>query len=149
MAEIRPYGGWASPVSAASLAEGAIGVAEPRVANGRLYWLETRPAEGGRLVAMTRDAQGAAKQLTPEGFNVRTRVHEYGGGAYVVAPDGLWFSNFRDQKLYRQAGDAAPQPMTPDGYRFADAVPVPDGGLIAVREHDTDPAHVRNAVVRL
>ena len=149
VAEIRPYGSWASPVTAASLAEGAIGVAEPRVADGRLYWLETRPAEGGRLVAMTRDAGGAVKQLTPEGFNVRTRVHEYGGGAYVVAPDGLWFSNFRDQKLYRQAGDAAPEPMTPEPYRFADAVPAPGGGLIAVREDHTDPANVKNAVVRL
>ncbi len=149
MAEIRPYGSWTSPVTAASLAEGAIGVAEPRVADGRLYWLETRPAEGGRLVAMTRDPGGEARQLTPEGFNARTRVHEYGGGSYVVAPDGLWFSNFRDQKLYRQAGDAAPEPMTPEGYRFADAVPAPGGGLIAVREDHTDPVKVKNAVVRL
>lgn len=152
VAEIRPYGSWASPVTAASLAEGAIGVAEPRVADGRLYWLETRPAEGGRLVAMTRDSGGAVKQLTPEGFNVRTRVHEYGGGAYAVAPDGLWFANFRDQKLYRQVGDGAPEPpipMTPEPYRFADAVPAPGGGLIAVREDHTDPANVRNAVVRL
>ena len=149
MAEIRPYGSWTSPVTAASLAEGAVGVAEPRVAAGRLYWLETRPAEGGRLVAMTRDPGGQARQLTPEGFNVRTRVHEYGGGSYAVAPDGLWFSNFRDQKLYRQAGDAAPQPLTPEGYRFADAVPAPGGGLVAVREDHTDPASVKNTVVRL
>jgi dipeptidyl aminopeptidase/acylaminoacyl peptidase len=136
-------------VTAASLAEGAIGVAEPRVAGGRLHWLETRPAEGGRLVAMTRDAAGAVKQLTPAGFNVRTRVHEYGGGAYAVTPDGLWFSNFRDQQLYRQAGDGAPEAMTPQPYRFADAVPAPGGGLIALREDHSDPAHVRNAVVRL
>ena len=149
MAEIRPYGSWASPVTAASLAEGAVGVAELRVADGRLYWLETRPAEGGRLVAMTRGGDGGAKQLTPEGFNVRTRVHEYGGGAYVVAPDGLWFANFRDQKLYRQVGDAAPQPMTSEPYRWADATPAPGGGLIAVREDHTDPAHVKNAIVRL
>ena len=149
VAEIRPYGSWSSPVTAASLAEGAIGVAELRVADGRLYWLETRPAEGGRLVVMTRDPGGEVRQLTPEGFNVRTRVHEYGGGSYVVAPDGLWFANFRDQKLYRQAGDAAPEPRTPEGYRFADAVPTPGGGLIAVREDHTDPANVKNAVVRL
>src|SRR5579871_5907637 len=103
-AGVKSYGTWPSPVTAASLAEGAIGLAELRVAGGRLYWLESRPAEGGRLVAMTREAGGAIRQLTPEGFNVRTRVHEYGGGSYVVAPDGLWFSHFRDQKLYRQLG---------------------------------------------
>jgi dipeptidyl aminopeptidase/acylaminoacyl peptidase len=143
----KPYGAWASPVSAASLAEGAISLAELRVAGGQIYWLESRPAEGGRMVAMTRGGAGV-HQLTPEGFNVRTRVHEYGGGSYVVAPDGIWFSHFRDQKLYRQ-GDGTPEPLTPEPYRYADAVPHPAGGLVAVREDHTDPAHVRNAVVRL
>jgi dipeptidyl aminopeptidase/acylaminoacyl peptidase len=148
VAEVRAFGAWASPVTAASLAEGAIGLADLRVANGRLYWLESRPAEGGRLVVMTRDG-GGIRPLTPESFNARTRVHEYGGAPYVVAPDGLWFSHFRDQKLYRQVGGGAPEPMTPEGYRYADAVPAPGGGLIAVREDHTDPAKVRNAVVRL
>jgi dipeptidyl aminopeptidase/acylaminoacyl peptidase len=148
LSEQRPYGAWTSPVTAASLAEGAIGLADLRVADGRLYWLETRPTEGGRMVAMTLEG-GQARQLTPDGFNVRTRVHEYGGAPYVAAPDGLWFSHFRDQKLYRQQGVAAPEAMTPDGYRYADAVPAPGGGLIAVREDHTDPAKVRNVIVRL
>src|SRR5580693_3127741 len=95
LAEVRAYGAWASPITAASLAEGAIGLSDLRVADGRLYWLETRPAEGGRLVIMTQDG-GEARQLTPEGFNARTRVHEYGGAPYVVAPGGVWFSHFRD-----------------------------------------------------
>ena len=147
MNQERPYGAWPSPVSAASLAQGAIGMADLRVADGRLFWVETRPAEGGRQVVMT--LADGARQLTPEGYNARTRVHEYGGAPFVVAPDGLWFSHFRDQRLYRQLGQAAPEPMTPDGYRYADAVPAPGGGLIAVREDHTDPAKVRNAVVRL
>jgi dipeptidyl aminopeptidase/acylaminoacyl peptidase len=129
------------------LAEGAIGLGDLRVAGDRLYWLESRPAEGGRQVVMT--LADGVRQLTPEGFNARTRVHEYGGASFVVAPDGLWFSHFRDQKLYRQVGEGAPEPMTPQGYRYADAVPAPGGGLIAVREDHTDPAKVRNAVVRL
>jgi dipeptidyl aminopeptidase/acylaminoacyl peptidase len=146
-AQTRPYGAWTSPVTAASLAEGAIGVSDLKVVDGQLYWLENRPAEGGRLVVMTRGADGA-RELTPEGFNARTRVHEYGGAPYVVAPDGIWFSNFRDQRLYRQ-GFGSPEPMTPEGYRYADAVAAPGGGLIAVREDHTDPAKVRNAVVQL
>jgi dipeptidyl aminopeptidase/acylaminoacyl peptidase len=148
LAEVRPYGAWASPITAASLAEGAIGVAELRVADRKLYWLETRPAEGGRLVIMTQE-DGQARQLTPEGFNARTRVHEYGGAPYVVTPTGVWFSHFRDQKLYWQALGAAPEALTPEGYRYADAIPLPGGGLIAVREDHTDPASVRNAIVRL
>jgi dipeptidyl aminopeptidase/acylaminoacyl peptidase len=147
MSEERPYGGWSSPVTAASLAQGAIALSDLRVFAGQPYWLESRPDEGGRLVVMT--LAGEVRQLSPEGFNARTRVHEYGGAPFVVGPDGLWFSHFRDQKMYRQRGEAAPEPMTPDGYRYADAVPAPGGGLIAVREDHTDPQAVRNAVVRL
>jgi dipeptidyl aminopeptidase/acylaminoacyl peptidase len=149
LVETRPYGAWTSPISAASLAEGAIGLSDLRVAGGRLYWLETRPQEGGRVVVMTRDAAGAVREPTPAGFNARTRVHEYGGAPYVVAPDGLWFSHFRDQRLYLQRNGGAPEPMTPEGYRYADAVALPGGGLIAVREEHADPAKVRNAIVRL
>jgi dipeptidyl aminopeptidase/acylaminoacyl peptidase len=148
MGEVRAYGAWASPISAASLAEGMIGLADLRVADGRLYWLENRPAEGGRLVLMSL-VGGQTRQVTPEGFNVRTRVHEYGGAAYLVTQGRVWFSHFRDQKLYLQTGDAAPEPLTPDGYRYADAVPAPGGGLIAVREDHTDSAEVKNAIVRL
>jgi dipeptidyl aminopeptidase/acylaminoacyl peptidase len=148
MSEERPCGAWISPVTAASLAQGAIGLADLRVVEGQLYWLESRPAEGGRMVVMTLDGD-EVRQLTLKGFNVRTRVHEYGGAPFAVGPDGLWFSNFRDQKLYRQSGEATPEAMTPDGYRYADAVPAPGGGLIAVREDHTDPAKVRNAIVRL
>ena len=154
MAQVRPYGAWASPITTASLAEGAIGLADLRVAGRQVYWLETRPAEGGRLVIMTLDGGPArgwiARQLTPERFNVRTRVHEYGGAPYVVSPGGIWFSHFPDQKLYWQAGgEGQPEAVTPDGYRYADAIALPGGGLVAVREDHTDPANVRNAIVRL
>ncbi|MDR3513446.1 MAG: prolyl oligopeptidase family serine peptidase [Caulobacteraceae bacterium] len=143
-----PYGTWASPISAASLAKGAIGVSDLRAADGRLYWLENRPDERGRMVAMTGDA-AAVRQLTPEGFNVRTRVHEYGGAAYVVVADTLYFANFADQRLYAQRPGAAPEPLTPEGYRYADCVAAPGGGLIGVREDHNDPADIRNAVVAL
>jgi len=148
--ETRPYGAWPSPVTAESLAEGAIGVADLRVADGRLFWLESRPAEGGRMVAMTLAPDGQARQITPEGFNARTRVHEYGGGAYAVLGESLYFSHFRDQRLYAQdLHGAAPRALTPEGYRYADAAPAPGGGLVCVREDHTDPANVRNAVVAL
>jgi dipeptidyl aminopeptidase/acylaminoacyl peptidase len=104
------------------------------------------------MVLMTR-AGGEARQLTPSGFNVRTRVHEYGGAPYVVIDETVYFSNFSDQKLYAQpiGGEAAeaPVPLTPKGYRYADLVAAPGEGLFGVREDHTDPADVKNAVVRL
>lgn len=146
---LAPYGAWASPISAAALAAGAIGVADLRTADGKLYWLESRPDEGGRMVVMTSDG-AAPRQLTPEGCNVRTRVHEYGGAAYAVVGDALYFANFRDQRLYVQAlGGGEPIPLTPLGYRYADMIADLGGGLIGVREDHTDPADVRNAIVAL
>jgi dipeptidyl aminopeptidase/acylaminoacyl peptidase len=147
MSHVRPYGAWASPISAAHLAAGAVALSDLRVFGGQPYWLESRPAEGGRLVVMTADDAGV-RQLTPDGFSARTRVHEYGGAPFAVGPEGLWFNNYPDQRLHLQAG-GAPQPITPEGFRYADAVPAPGGGLIAVREDHTDPADVRNTIVRL
>ena len=145
---LAPGGTWASPITFQSLVEGAVNPLDLRVHDGRLYWLESRPADGGRIVAMTLQ-DGQPKALTDAPWYVRTRVHEYGGGSYAVADGVLWFSNFADQRLHvlPQGGEA--EAMTPEGYRYADAAALPGGGLVAVREDHTDPADVRNAVVRL
>jgi len=148
-ATVAPYGAWSSPISAAILAKGAVAVSGLRATGGRLYWLESRPQEGGRQVLMTSDGSAVARQLTPEGFNVRTRVHEYGGAPYVVAGESIWFANFVDQRLWVQRGGAAPAPLTAPGYRWSDLVSAPGGGLIGVREDHTDRTNVRNAIVSL
>src|SRR3954449_554030 len=106
MKDVRPYGSWASPVSSARLTEGAVALSDLRVFDGRPYWLESPPAGGrppaalaiaragagpagaGRLVVMTYGSEGV-RQLTPDGFNARTRVHEYGGAPYAAGPEGL------------------------------------------------------------
>lgn len=143
-----PFGTWASPITAEATAEGQIGLSGLTVADGRAYWLESLPSEGGRVVIMTGDAAGA-RALTPAGFNVRTRVHEYGGAAYAVVGGVVYFSNYTDQRLYRQAAGGAPEPLTPEGYRYADCVAAPGGGLICVRQDHTDPKDIRNTIVAL
>ncbi|MFN2514305.1 MAG: S9 family peptidase, partial [Pyrinomonadaceae bacterium] len=83
---------------------------------------EMRPSEGGRNVIVRRDASGAAIDINPPPFNARTRVHEYGGGDYVVRDGVVYFSNFSDQRLYRQLPGAEPLPITPETeLRYADA----------------------------
>jgi dipeptidyl aminopeptidase/acylaminoacyl peptidase len=145
---VAPGGTWASPISFQSLVEGAVNPLDLRVHDGRLYWLESRPSDGGRIVAMTLEG-GEAKALTAAPWYVRTRVHEYGGAPYAVANGVLYFSNFSDQRLHALTQDGEPEPLTPEGFRYADAAALPGGGLVAVREDHTDPADVRNAVVRL
>jgi dipeptidyl aminopeptidase/acylaminoacyl peptidase len=95
-----------------------------------VYWLEARPQEGGRLVLVRRSADSVLADVTPPipaeakgAFSVRTRVHEYGGGAYLEADGVVYFANDGDRCLYRQAVGAAPLPITGDAkLRFADGI---------------------------
>jgi dipeptidyl aminopeptidase/acylaminoacyl peptidase len=112
--------------------------------------MEMRPSEGGRNVVVRRTPDGAISDLIPKEFNARTRVHEYGGGDYVVHNSNLYFSNFGDQRLYRvrfAAGESQPEALTPAGEtRYADAVvDEARNRLICVREdhraNDHEPAN--------
>jgi len=153
MTGVAPYGSWKSPISAEQLARGGVGLGELQTDGDAVLWLELRPAEGGRQV-VCRWEGGAVAQLTPDGFNVRTRVHEYGGGAFLAHRGVVWFSNFADQRLYRQDPDASPRPITPEpavpaALRYADACVTPDGALlVCVRERHEDGA-VTNELVAL
>ncbi len=127
MVNTTGYGSWASPITSDLIVSSSIGLGSVRLDGVDIYWNELRPTEGGRqLVVCCRDSL-AAIDITPAPFNVRTRVHEYGGGAYVVHEGTVYFSNFADQRLYRQQAGAAPEAMTPEvtpaaGLRYADAV---------------------------
>jgi dipeptidyl aminopeptidase/acylaminoacyl peptidase len=132
----RPYGTWPSPISAAAVAGQGIRLGSVAVDGDDIYWLERRPNEGGRSALVRRRADGRHEELTPPGFNVRTRVHEYGGGAYIVGGGKVYFSNFSDQRVYGEKG-----PVTPAGdWFFADfAHDSTRDRLIAVREDHSRP----------
>lgn len=139
---IAPYGAWRSAVTADQLAAAGVSLGYLRVAGDTIYWIEGRPLEKGRSVLVRRTGDGKIADVTPAAFNTRTMVHEYGGGAYLVNGDTVYFSNFADQRLYRIApGEAeAPTPLTPDppaprSIRYADGVVTADGRFfICVRE---------------
>ena len=111
---VLPYGSWPSPISAASLVEGARGIWGLRRDGDYLYWLESRPKEGGRTTVMRWREGGDPEELLDAPWNVRTRVQEYGGGALLVADGVLWFSNFADQRLYRFTPGTEPVAVTPE-----------------------------------
>ena len=143
-----PYGTWESPLGADRLATSSVNLSDLRVFAGQPYWRESRPAERGRQVVMTA-AGGDIRQLTPEGFNARTRVHEYGGASFLVLGDALIFSHFADQRLYVQRPGAAPAALTPEGYQWTDCVT--DAGaarLICVREDHTEATKAANGEER-
>ena len=149
---VAPFGSWRSPITADLVASKFVGLDEIRLDGGDIYWLELRPAESGRSVIVRRASDGRTTDVTPPPFNVRTRVHEYGGGAFVVIEETIFFSNFADQRLYRQNPSAAPRPLTPEvDLRYADGViDRRRGRLVCVREDHTDPdREAANTVVSL
>ena len=149
--ETAPYGSWRSPITSDLITGKRVGIVSPRIDGDDVYWIENRPAEAGRSVVVRRTADGANADAIPSGFNARTRVHEYGGGAYTVQDGVLIFANFADTRLYRVEGGAAPRPITPEGaLRYADVIFDPDRArLIAVREDHTGDGEAVNTVVAL
>jgi len=149
MTEKAAYGTWKSPISAADVARGAVGVAYPSIAGGEVWWQERRPTEGGRTAIMaSAGASGEPRELLPAPWNARNRVHEYGGKSYLPVPSlslaggfDLVFANFADQRLYAAGGAVEagiePVPLTPAecGFRFADLILSPtDQEIWCVRE---------------
>ncbi len=123
MTQIKEYGSWKSPITADLIVAGSIGLAEPIFDGDDIYWLEKRPTEGGRNVIVKRQKDGTIKDITPAPFNVRNRVHEYGGGAFLVVNGDIFFSNFQDQRLYKHRENTTPQPLTEESKkRFAEFI---------------------------
>jgi dipeptidyl aminopeptidase/acylaminoacyl peptidase len=115
-ASTLPYGSWPSPITAADVAQSGHPVGGARFVAGEPWWTELRPAEGGRLAVRRLDGDGDAIDVLPAPWNARTRVHEYGGGAWTVTDGGaLVFAEFTDQRLYRlDAGADTPVAITPE-----------------------------------
>ena len=149
---IAPYGAWESPVSSEMLTSGALRFVEIDVDADDIYWVESRPDEAGRYAVMRRAADGATTEVTGSEHSARTLVHEYGGGALAVHDGVIYFSNFRDQRLYRQAADApgTATPISPEiNQRYADAtIDAGRGRLICVAEdHRGEDVEAENLLV--
>ncbi|MGH3273312.1 MAG: hypothetical protein ACRDNZ_03180, partial [Streptosporangiaceae bacterium] len=167
-----PFGEWPSPIAAADVARGGRRLSCPVIAGGDVWWQESRPDENGRVTVMCQVDGGNQTALLPAPWNARTRVHEYGGLAYlpVPAPEGraIAFANFTDQRLYLAGRDTAdgaaqPAPLTPDpvtvpdnsgtgmlepsALRYADFVLAPgDSEIWCVQERHDGGAVTRSIV---
>ena len=138
---VAPYGSWASPFKIERLTDRVVFLAEPLGVDGARWWIEGRPDEGGRQVLIRREADGTLTRMTPEGFNARSRVHEYGGAASLISGDLVVVSDFVTGRLHRVVRPGELMPLTPErDWRYADAIHDPARNrLIAVREdHEPD-----------
>ncbi len=149
-----PYGTWSSPITAEMVARAGTRLSAVWLEQGTTWWLEGRPAQNGRVVLMKKEPGGDAVDAVPSGFNVRTMVHEYGGGAYSVHGATAYCSNFEDQRLYRVDPGAEPVAITKavEGtkHRYADGRVMQDGRLwIGVRERHDEGERSRDVVNEL
>lgn len=138
VASAAPYGTWASPLTAARATAGALRLGQITLDGDDVYWLEGRASEGGRNVLVRSSAGGPPHDVLPAGFNVRSRVHEYGGAAYAVHQGAIFASSFADQQLHAFTAGVAPKILTPPGYFYAQCrMDANRQRLLCVREDHT------------
>jgi hypothetical protein len=111
---IQPYGTWRTPIASEVVAAQAVRLGDLAVDGGELLWSEERPTEGGRTEIVRRANDGTTVGLLGRGFNARTAVHEYGGGAWWSRDGVVWFANWADQRLYRRDASGACEPLMPE-----------------------------------
>ncbi len=146
--QTAPFGAWPSPISANMVAAGAAPLSQVALDGPDCYWLAGRASEAGRTTLMRQRGE-TVTEITPAPFNVRSRVHEYGGGASLVANGVAYFSHFADNRLYAAADGAAPTPLTAAGAnRYADfVIDSARSRLVSVREdHSAGGAYPVNTV---
>ena len=145
------YGSWKSPIRPDLIAGSEVGLEQIKFDGNGIYWIERRAHEGGRKVIVRRSSDGTSADVTPAEFNARTRVHEYGGGDYAVSDGTLIFSNFTDQRLYRQERGSEPKPLTPNSARrYADGqVDRRRNHFLCVREDHSTAGEAVNTLVRI
>ena len=121
-----PYGSWTSPITSDLIVADAIQLDQIALDGDAIYWSEAQPQKHGRTFIYCVSEGDGAKRITPDDgndFNIRTRAHEYGGGAFAARDRTVYFSNFADQRLYRQDQGRQPYPVAPaDALRYADGV---------------------------
>ncbi len=147
-----PYGAWPSPITPHMLTGQTIGLGEPGSDGEIRYWLESRASEGGHARLVRQRADGAPEPITPADCNIRSGVHEYGGGVWDARDGIVVVSNYTDHRLYR-ADHGGFTPITPQdsGFRYADLLVDPGHNrIIAVREdHRLEDAEPVNTLVVL
>jgi len=154
MAAIKtaPYGSWQSPLTSDLIVSETVRLGDVLLDGPDIYWVEMRPSEGGRYVVVRCTPDRQTTDITPPDFNVRTRVHEYGGRAFAVDHGEFYFSNFSDQQIYCQKPKTEPAPITSDSsMRFADIVVdrLRHGLICVCEDHSGQPTGPENKLVRL
>jgi dipeptidyl aminopeptidase/acylaminoacyl peptidase len=147
-----PFGSWESTITTDLMLNSSVGLGEISIFNDDIYWIEMRANDGGRYVVVKRTLDGKESDAIPAEYNARTRVHEYGGGSYLMTEQGLVFANFSDQNLYLiDANDNCRKLTNQENCRYADMIyDKYQQRLICVREdHSNKSSEPVNTIVAI
>ena len=147
MKTMQPFGTWPSAISPEIVSSAAPKISSIQSYKDQLFWVESRPQESGRNVIVSQDKDGITHDLLPEPYSHSSRVHEYGGMAYTLSGDTLYFVNGADQCIYKLdiGSNQQPTAITDPGPRFADLiVDSVNNRLIAVCEQHSDQTEPEN-----
>ena len=121
--QVSPFGSWKSPITSDLIVSQTIGISSIVINHGNIYWLEKRPQEQGRNLIVGHFNQAEQSNITPFPFNVRTKIHEYGGGAFAVEQNKIYFSNYQDGRIFQQIIGQQPYPLTNElDQRYGDII---------------------------
>ncbi len=139
MPRTLPYGSWRSPVSTDLITGSTVGLIGGTFDGGTAFWVESHASQGGRASLWTQAADSTRTELTPE-HNVRSAVHEYGGGAFAVSDEICVFSDHPSHGVFVVEGGARPRPIAAGGLmRYGGFVVRPrQRSVVCVREDHTD-----------
>jgi dipeptidyl aminopeptidase/acylaminoacyl peptidase len=146
-----PYGSWPSPITPDAIVADSVRLGDVAVTNSAVYWVEGRPSEKGRMALVRHSNGGVAEDVLSSQFSVRTRVHEYGGLAFTVADDVVWFCNDEDGRIYVASPGIEPSPVSPEGDdRYAEpVVDVARQRLYCIRERAGEGTEPVNELVMI
>jgi len=150
--QVLSYGSWKSPITSELIVSKTIGIGSIKISGENIYWLEKRPQERGRNVITGYFERAGIKNITPKSVSVRNKVHEYGGGAYTVEKNTIYFSNYQDGRIYQQLINKQPQPLTSKTkQRYADIiVDTARKRLICICEdHERSNEEIHNSIVTI
>jgi len=138
--QIDTYGSWISPISASDVYGLSDNFGELQSVNDAVYFVQSDASSGGKLGIKRLDLDGNVSEAVSTDFDVRTKVHEYGGSPFLGIGQSLFVTKAKDQLLYRIAPNQEPVPLTPNGTRHADCVSYSKGSrIICVREDHREP----------
>ncbi|WP_328616144.1 prolyl oligopeptidase family serine peptidase [Amycolatopsis sp. NBC_00355] len=155
MSPISPYGTWPSPISAAEVAAAGGGPQWLDVVGEEVWWAEARPGEQGRVALVRALPGGGTEDVLPAPWNVRNRLHEYGGKPWVAVGGVVVFTHWADQRVYAQGPGGVvaltPEPAVPQAVRYGDLGTGRPGEVWAVRERSVGerPADVERELVAI